>query len=314
MKIGWIGFHMEGIPALAALLEQRTEIAAVITLKPDMAIKRSGAVDYSNLCAEYGVPLYEIGNVNEPASIALLRSLSLDILFVIGWTQILRAEALAVARMGVIGAHASLLPHNRGRAPINWAILRGEKQTGNSLMWLADGVDSGDLIDQTVFAISSYDTCKSLYEKVAMSNRDMILRLIPKLLQGERPARPQIHSGEALLPARRPEDGLVNWTASSQQIYDFIRGLTRPYPGAFSYLDGQLWRIWECSLLPCREFQAEAGTVLGSVYSTQAYACGQMVACGSGAVVLLEIEPDSEGVLQGPALSDREWCGKIWGK
>jgi methionyl-tRNA formyltransferase len=94
--------------------------------------------------------------------------------FVIGWTQILRPETLKLATIGMIGAHASLLPHNRGRAPINWALIRGEKQTGNSLIWLAEDVDSGDIIDQTVIPISPYDTCASLYTRVGESNKEMI--------------------------------------------------------------------------------------------------------------------------------------------
>ena len=212
MKFGWIGFHREGLPALQGVLERGYRVEAVLTLRPDLAAKRSGATDYWTFCRELGVPLHEVANINDQASLELLRGRDLDIVFVIGWTQIVRSPALRLARIGMIGAHASLLPRNRGRAPINWTLIRGEQQTGNSLIWLAEGVDRGDIIDQTVIPITPYDTCESLYHQVATSNRDMILRVLPQLMIGKRPGRPQPHTDEPELPGRRPEDGLLDWS------------------------------------------------------------------------------------------------------
>src|SRR6266540_4112829 len=267
MRIGWIGFHVEGILALRTALERGFRIEAFITLRPDLAAKRSGVADYTCLCWEFEVPLYEIANINDNRSLALLKELSLDVAFVIGWSQIVRSEALKLVRVGMIGAHASLLPHNRGRAPINWALIKGETQTGNTLMWLAEGVDSGDIIDQAVIPITSYDTCASLYERVAESNKEMILRVIPKLLAGERPGRPQPYIDELNLPGRRPEDGLLDWSMSDIAVYNFVRALTRPYPGTFSWLDGKRWTIWHCAVLPEVCFpDAIAGQVMGPVF------------------------------------------------
>jgi methionyl-tRNA formyltransferase len=313
MRIGWVGFHIEGLLALRRVLEQGFSIEAVLTLKPDLAAKRSGAGDYSRLCQEFSIPLYEIANINDEESLSLLKKLSLDVVFVIGWTQIVRPEALTLVRFGMIGAHASLLPHNRGRAPINWAIIKGEKQTGNSLMWLAQGVDTGDIIDQVVIPITPYDTCASLYEKVAESNRDMIVRLIPRLLANERPGLAQSHNGEANLPGRQPKDGLLNWGMKNAEVYDFVRALTKPYPGAFSWLDGKRWTIWQCAFLPGSiPFDAKPGEITGAVVSPVEAACGQAVACGAGAVVLLELEDDRGEILKGIELSDRDWRGRVW--
>jgi methionyl-tRNA formyltransferase len=313
MRIGWVGFHLEGVPALRGVLERGFPVEAAITLKPELAARRSGAADYAPVCSKYGVPLYRVANINDDEALRLLGDLSLDLVFVIGWTQIVRPAALRLARVGMIGAHASLLPHNRGRAPINWALIRGEKQTGNSLMWLAEGVDAGDVIDQMAFPVTPYDTCASLYEKVAETNRRMILRSLPKLLAGERPGRPQPHDGTPVLPGRRPEDGLVDWSRPAAEVYDFLRALTRPYPGAFSWLDGKRWRLWQGSLWPdACSMNARPGQVIGPVYSPVAGACGQVVACGQGAVALLEIEGDDGQTLGGPALSDQPWKGKVW--
>lgn len=313
MRIGWIGFHLEGVPALQAVLEQGFNIEGVITLKPDKAARRSGAVDYNPICQKFGVPLYEVDNINNEESLELLRELSLDVVFVLGWTQIIRPQALKLAKIGMIGAHASLLPHNRGRAPINWALIKGEKETGNSLIWLAESVDSGNIIDQTVIPITPYDTCATLYERVADSNREMILRVLPKLLKGERPGRVQASIDEPLLPGRRPEDGLIDWSKSAVEVYNFVRALAKPYPGAFSWLNGRRCTIWHCALLPGKDFiKSKPGYIVGPVFSPVDGACGQMVACGEGAVILLELENDDGEILKGHKLSNQKWEGGFW--
>jgi methionyl-tRNA formyltransferase len=312
MKVGWVGFHVEGIPALEALLSQGI-VSAVITLAPEAATKRSAAADYRSLCARFGVQLHEVANINDETSVRLLESLDLDLLFVIGWSQILRPPALRAIRGGVIGAHASMLPRNRGSAPINWALINGERATGNSLIWLADEVDAGDVIDQMEFPITAYDTCASLYGRVAETNRDMILRALPRLLRGERPGWKQSLNGEPVLPRRRPKDGFVDWRRDALAIYDFVRALTRPYPGAFGRLAGERWTIWQAALLPASlSRQNRPGTVLGPVRSPKGDACGQVVACGGGAVVLLELEAEDGRVLRGYDLADQEWTGLVW--
>jgi methionyl-tRNA formyltransferase len=311
VRLGWIGAHREGIPALRALLERGVAIEAVITLQPETARKRSGGGDYRGLCERYGPPLHEVASINERAAIALLRRLDLDLVFVIGWTQILRPEVLQLARVGMIGAHASLLPADRGRAPINWALIRGATGTGNTLFWLTEGVDAGAIIDQMPIPISPYDTCDSLYRRVAMTNRDMILRALPQLLAGEHPGRPQQHAPTPPLPGRHPEDGLVDWTRPSTDIYNFVRALTRPYPGAFSFHGDERFTIWQCALFPAAtHVEAAPGEIVGPVLSPNRRACGQVVACGDGgAVVLLEIEDAAGNLIRGRALSELRWTG-----
>jgi len=312
VKFAWVGFHAEGLAALQALLAAGAPIAAVLTLKPELAAKRSGGVDYVPVCSEYGVPLHHIAGINEPDAMRILEDLAPDVIFVIGWHQIVRPPVMALARIGLIGAHASFLPHNRGSAPINWALLRGERETGNSLMWLAEGVDEGDIIAQRAFPITPYDTCATLYAQVAASNRAMLLEVLPQLLAGERPGRPQERGDEPVLRRRRPADGRINWACPARVVYDFMRALTRPYPGAFSSLDGKQWWIWEAALLPDRGPLAAPGDVLGPVVSPSQSACGQLVACGSGAVILLDVEDEAGTRLRGPSLSDQPWSGKRW--
>ena len=241
-----------------------------------------------------------------------LATLDLDILFVLGWSQIIRAPALRSCRIGMVGAHASLLPHYRGSAPINWALIHGATETGNTLMWLSHGVDDGMIIDQARFPVSRYDTCATLYDKVAESNREMILRLVPRLLRGERPGKPQPTDDSPLLERRRPDDGKIDWSKDNLRVYNFVRALTRPYPGAFSWLDNERWFVWKAALLPGEIGTQSSGEVLGPVASPVEKACGQAVSCGRGALVILEVENSQGRILAGQDLSNQAWLGKVW--
>lgn len=315
LRFTWVGFHAEGLPALDALLTEGAPITDIITLRPDLAARRSGGGDYSTVAARHGVPLHTVANINDDTALAILERTAADVVFVIGWHQIVRAPALRLARLGMVGAHASLLPKDRGSAPINWALIRGESESGNSLFWLNEEIDSGDLIDQARFPITPYDTCATLYARVAAANREMLLRLVPRLLAGELPRQPQPTTAvakEPPLPRRRPSDGVLNWAQPVRQVYNFIRALTRPYPGAFSELDGTRWKVWHAAMPSGNGAHAAPGTVLGPVFSPVDEACGQLVACADGSLVVLEVENEAGVVLRGRELSDRQWTGQRW--
>src|SRR3989454_4902208 len=141
MRFGWVGCHAEGLSALEALLAARTPITGVITLRPELAAQRSGAVDYAPVCVRYGTPLACVGNINEPDGLVALRTLDADVVFVIGWSQILRPAALRLARTGMIGAHASPLPPLRRSAPLHRALVPGERQAGYTPTWVPEDLD-----------------------------------------------------------------------------------------------------------------------------------------------------------------------------
>jgi methionyl-tRNA formyltransferase len=312
MRIGWIGFHAEGLPALQALLERGAPIVGVVTLSPAAAARRSGAGDYRPLCRRHHLPLFEVDDINGERGREVVRRLDLDLAFVIGWTQLVGAATRALVRGGMIGAHASLLPHNRGRAPVNWALIHGERLTGDTLFWLEGAADAGDVVDQTPIPITRYDTCATLYDKVAGANRDMIVRALPRLLAGERPGTPQPAPIAPPLRRRQPEDGWIDFALDGGEVYDFVRALTRPYPGAFSKLEGARWTVWHCAHIGADVGDGPPGEVVGSMVSPVAGACGQIVRCGRGAVVLLEVESAQGRILMGPALSDQDWKGRRW--
>lgn len=313
MRFGWLGFHTEGLEAIEALTRAGHRVEAVITLDPQEAQKRSGVGDYSGFCRRHNIDQYQIRSINDVESLELLQRLNLDVLFVIGWSQIVGVEALNAVRVGMIGAHASKLPHNRGSAPVNWAIIRGETSGGNSLIWLAEGVDEGDVIDTREFPITVFDTCKSLYEMVATSTAEMLCDLVPRLESGERPGSAQPVSTEPILPRRRPKDGAIDWELDGMAIYNFIRALTDPYPGAFSWLDGERYLIWRAAFVEIDGgLRKPLGTVLGPAISPSIASCGQAVSVGDGMLVILEIE-GADGVrCSGQELASLSWEGKLW--
>ena len=212
-----------------------------------------------------------------------------------------------LAAIGTVGTHAALLPHNRGSAPVNWAIIRGEEETGNTLMWLSKEVDSGEIIDQTAFPITLFDTCKTIYDKVAASNAVMLDKLIDALIKGEKPVSSiSNETDEELLPRRRPKDGLMDWQQDAKKIYDFIRALTLPYPGAFTFLDGRKWLIWEAMVLPVKSTELP-GTILGNAYGFKD--CGILAATKDYTICITMVEDEEGKRYSGSTLYELELKG-----
>ncbi len=296
MRICWIGNHEEGLAAFARTAEGG-HITGFITLDDEAFAKRSaGSRDYGTICEQYGIPVYAVDTIKGEKAYEILKEQAPDLLVVMGWSEILPARLLEIPTVGTVGTHAALLPHNRGSAPINWSLIRGEKETGNTLMWLSAEVDAGEIADQRAFPITLFDTCKTLYDKVAETNADMLADLIKALERGERPVLPiKNESDEEILPRRRPKDGLMNWEQGADAVYDFIRALTIPYPGAFSFLKGQKYLIWEAMVLPL-ESKETPGTILGTAYGFGEHGCALCVAT-KDRVIAVTMLGDEEGKL-----------------
>lgn len=240
----FVGAVHEAEPALRALLDARAELAAVVTLTGAGAARTSGAVDLGALADPRGVPVIRTDDLNDPAQVARVRALAPDLIVVVGWTRLLGEALLAVPPRGCVGFHASLLPRHRGRAPVNWAILRGETETGNTMMFLEPGADTGDIIDQRAVPIGPEDTCADVYAKVADAGASMLREHLPALLTGRAPRRAQDPSAASVLPKRTPEMGVTDWDRSPREVHDWIRALTHPYPGAFALMGGRRVFLW----------------------------------------------------------------------
>jgi methionyl-tRNA formyltransferase len=219
---------------------------------------------------------------------------------VTGWTRLLSAELLSVPPRGVVGFHASLLPRYRGRAPVNWAILRGETVTGNTMMYLDAGTDTGDIIDQQTVPITLDDTCATVYAKVGEVGADMLRRHLRALLDGTALRRPQGPADGPPLPKRTPRMGITDWNRPAHAVHDWIRALTWPYPGAFAYLAGRKVMLW-ASAIGGEDAGGAAGEVLGWD------ADGVRVATADGVLLLTRASLADEA--PGPAVGWAEHSG-----
>ncbi len=247
IRIVFIGCVEEGRRSLETLLDMGENILAVFTLTPERAAKTSGAVPWEEITRTHKIPLHYVDNINDSAPMGIIRDLGPDLVFCIGWTQLLKQNLLDLPRIGCLGFHASLLPRYRGRAPVNWAILHGEKETGNTLMLLDAGVDTGDILAQRRFPILEDDTCATIYDKVAVSEDEMIREVLPLIHGGNIPRQPQDHSLATIMPKRRPRDGIIDWNRTTRELHDWVRAQTHPYPGAFTWLGERKIRIWKAS-------------------------------------------------------------------
>ena len=312
MNIVWIGFHEEGLPAFTQIASER-HISAFITLSEISFQKRSaGTHGYLQVCREHGIPVHMVDTIKNDESFEIIRDARPDLMVVLGWSEILPDRLLDIPTIGTIGAHAALLPHNRGSAPINWALIHGETVTGNTLMWLSRDVDAGEIIDQMSFPITPFDTCATLYDQVARTNTLMVSRLLEQLDHGIRPSSPiPNQTDEPILPRRRPKDGLITWDQDGQALYDFVRALTHPYPGAFTFLDGQKWVIWEAALcrldLPLPG--ACPGEIAGSCTAFSLPVNGLFVAVRDGLLLITELEDEQGTIYRGAQLHDLQLKG-----
>lgn len=295
MRITWIGNHEEGVIAFKRAIEENG-VDAFITLDESAYVKRSaGSREYIQICEEKNIPYFFVDTIKGETAFEIVSKQKPELLVVLGWSEILPERLLEIPTIGTIGTHAALLPHNRGSAPINWALIHGESETGNTMMWLSKDVDAGAIVDQMAFPITPYDTCKTLYDRVAETNAEMLIKLIDNLKRGTKPVLPiENKTDEPILPRRRPKDGLINWNQGSKELYDFVRALTKPYPGAFTYLDGKKYLIWEASVLPIKSDEMP-GSIIGTGVGFAENGTGLCVATKDNVLWITMLE-DEDGV------------------
>lgn len=243
-RVVFVGAVHEALPALAAVLGGPATVAEVITLPATRAGATSGFVDLEPLAREHRVPVWRCADLTGPAAAEHVRLLRPDLIVVAGWTRLLPAALLAIPRRGCVGFHASLLPRDRGRAPVNWAIIRGDAVAGNTMMFLDATADTGDVIDQRPVPIGPDDTCASVYEQVGAAGADMLRQHLAALLAGTAPRRPQGPACGPPLPKRTPAMGITDWSRPPRAVHDWIRALTWPYPGAHSRWAGRTVLLW----------------------------------------------------------------------
>jgi methionyl-tRNA formyltransferase len=244
MRIVFVGAVDFSRHCLEEVLKQGGEVAAVFTLSEDDAGFHSDYEDLTEVAGRYGVPVQKIKNINQPEAIESIRALAPDVIFVFGWSQLISKTLLAIPPLGCIGSHPALLPRNRGRHPIIWALVHGLEETGLTFFYLDEGADSGDILWQKSLPISLDDDAGSVYAKIKELASIGISEFLPKLQAGVAPRTPQDDSLANYWLKRGEKDGEIDWAASTMTTYNLIRALTHPYVGAHTYLDGHKMTVW----------------------------------------------------------------------
>ena len=200
----------------------------------DNKIKNSNYANLETVANKYNIPYYEVDSVEGKRLkdySSVIEELNLDLILVLGWYYMLPKSIRSACKYGAWGIHASLLPKYAGGAPLNWAIINGEKETGVTLFRMEDGVDNGDIIAQKSFTIDYEDTIKEIYEKATKASKEILLDVFSDIENVK--FLPQDKSKIEVYPQRKPEDGELDLTKSAIEMYNFIRALSDPYPGAF---------------------------------------------------------------------------------
>jgi len=252
-------YHDVGYHCLQELIAQNRNVLAVITHEDDLQ-EPAWFRSVAELARSHGIPVYTPQSVNTADWVERIGELSPDIIFSFYYRKLLCSEILAIPRLGAFNMHGSLLPKYRGRSPINWAILHGEKETGATLHYMVAQPDAGDIVDQKSVSIEPLDTARDVLAKVSVAARSVLARQLNSILQGSAPRRAQDEAQASYFGGRKPENGRIDWNSSAQDVFNLIRAVTHPYPGAFTEVDGKLLYIWWA--LPGEDAGGAPGEVL----------------------------------------------------
>jgi len=255
------------VAARAVIEAPDWQLSALATLPPHQSGRHSDYVDLSSLCEDAGARLIHAAQINDEDVIAQIREAEPDLVLVIGWSQICRAEFLGIRPGRVFGYHPAALPRLRGRAPIPWTILAGEPITAGTIFRIDEGVDSGDIIAQRFFHVAERETAQSLYRKHMAALPLLIEDTLAAASRSDGPisGEPQQECYATYGAKRTPEDGRIDWSAPTADIDRLIRAVGRPYPGAFSDFGTNRLTIWSAKPHPsCTSHMALPGQIVAA--------------------------------------------------
>jgi len=286
MKIIFFGSDSFGLPSLEALIKSKEDLVAVITA-PDRPKGRGLRIEQTPIKEKatfYNLPIFQTKNINEPCFREILSSLNADIGVLIAFGSILKREIIYLPKMGVINLHPSLLPKYRGSAPIPWAIIKGEKETGNSIIKIDEGVDSGPIILQERIEIKPEDTARSLSERMAEEGASLLLKAFSLFKEKRAELRTQNDAEATFAPKLKKSDGLINWKREAVEIHNLVRGLA-PWPSAYTYLEDKCLKIWESEI---KQEGGKPGEIL------EANKDQLLIACGKGSLLIKSLQREGK--------------------
>lgn len=286
MRIVFMGTPDFSVPALEALVEGGHEVVAAIT-QPDKPKGRGKAVlmtPVKEKAMELGIPVYQPVKVREPEFVEKLRQMKPDAIVVVAFGQILPKSILEIPRYGCVNIHASLLPKYRGAAPIQWAVIDGERESGVTTMFMNEGLDTGDMLEKEAVTLDPKETGGSLHDKLSAIGGRLILSTLKGLEDGTLKGTPQTDEGTCYAKMLKKSLGDIDWTMDAAAIERLIRGLN-PWPSAYTCLHGKTLKIWDGDVLG-REYGVEPGTVAEVAKDRLVVQTGQ----GSLAIRSLQLE------------------------
>ncbi len=293
MKAIVFAYHDIGCAGLKALTEAGYDVQAVFTHTDDPG-ENNFFSSVARLGAELDLPVYAPEDVNHPLWVDRIRALQPDVIFSFYYRHMLSDEILSLAPQGGFNLHGSLLPHYRGRAPVNWALVNGETETGATLHKMVKRPDAGDIVGQQKVTIADNDTALTLHKKVLEAAQVVLQEQLPKLKNGTATFTKQDESQASYFGRRTAADGEILWHKSAKEINNLVRAVTEPYPGAFSYLGQRKLIVWRSGVLDTQH-DKQPGTVLS--------ASPLVIACGEGALEIVAGQNDSGLYVQGSRLA-----------
>ncbi len=290
MKVVFMGTPDFAVASLEALYKAGYEIIAAVS-QPDKPVGRHAELKPTAVkqkATELGIPVLQPEKASDPEFIAHIKELAPDVIVVAAYGKILKKELLDIPKYGCINVHGSLLPRWRGAAPIQWAVIEGDKEAGVTTMLMGEGLDTGDMLMMSKIPILPNETGGSLFDKLAYLGGELIVETLRQMYNGELLPVPQPEEGVTYAPMLKKEMGLIDWTQSAETIDRLIRGLY-PWPGTFTYSDGRMIKLHRAVVAETDStFNPEdCGNVL--VFNDRIY-----IACGKGTIELTELQPEGK--------------------
>jgi methionyl-tRNA formyltransferase len=297
IKIVVLGYHNIGCRCLEYLIGEKENVVAVFTHN-DNSDENLFFDSMAEVAGTSGILCYTPDNINRPEWVLLIKELDPDIIFSFYYRNMISSEILSIPRLGAINLHGSLLPKYRGRCPVNWVLVNGEEETGLTLHYMVDKPDAGDIIARGKIPILFTDTAYTLQKKME-KEAVLVLGRVWELIKEERNERiPQDLSVGSYYGGRKPDDGKIDWNQGSLEIYNLVRAVTHPWPGAFCFFRNQKMFIWECEPVYIKK-NAAPGEIVS--FDQQ----GILVATEDGALLLKRCQSEGNEELDGNKFATR---------
>jgi methionyl-tRNA formyltransferase len=290
LNILFMGTPDFAVPSLRMLIEEGYRVVAVVT-QPDRPKGRKRLMTpppVKVVAEQHLIPVYQPLRMRDPSTAEVIAAYKPDLIITAAYGQILPKSVLAIPRLGCINVHGSLLPKFRGGAPIQHAIMNGETITGVTIMYMAEGLDTGDMISKVEVPIEDEDDAGILFDKLSLAGANLLRQTLPDLLEGRTIAIAQNDHEATFARVISRSDERLDWSLPSKDIYNHIRALS-PWPGAYTLWNNEVLKVWRCSK-PVELKQINANNMTpGTVVAVSAF--GIEVQTGDGTVTLTELQP-----------------------